>query len=194
MGDNDIYTIVFVCIIGLVAVMLFVGLLYIAVKVVECRRLLKRRKNFISQSNFCESEKNLLERLAERIYVIYYSYALHTTIYMFCNICGMLFTISTFVLSFSPANDYKVYSIAFLSMFFVIIIIYTKPQRRSTQYLLAWRKLTNAMNILLYGTLPLVDPSSTSFQPADVNEGKTHYIIKLMNDVENSFTADEDNI
>lgn len=186
----EVFTALFWSLITLSFIMLFIGIYYYFTKQSEQKKVLLARQAHINTLKLSNSEKAMLNELVSRTYVIYYSYVVETAIFMLCNIYGLLFTITTFIMSFAPAIDFKNYIISFLAIFFVIIIIYTRPQRRSTQYLHAWRILSACVHTVLYSC-----ESSHSKFPflRGTNLNLTMYIAEILHKVEVTFTADEDN-
>ncbi|MEN6418774.1 MAG: hypothetical protein ABFC73_07610 [Clostridiaceae bacterium] len=190
MKDIAVFTALFWSLITLSLIMMLIGIYYYFKKRAEQKKIMFARKEHIKTLSLSASEKSILEELVSRTYVIYYSYVIETAIFMLCNIYGLLFTITTFIMSFSPTIDFKNYIISFLAIFFVIIIIYTRPQRRSTQYLHAWRILNHCVLTVLYTT-----ENTHTELPFLVGETNlSQYIAEILHKVEITFTADEDNI
>ncbi len=146
---------------------------YFFLKIHEHRSTRNKRRSNAEKAY--SDDKQFLQMITEHInrtFVFYYSYLVNTAMNMYCKIMGLLFSVASFSLQvlsdlcigeIRGMQTYRPFmglSISLLTVVFVIVIIYVKPQKRSAQYLHAWRKMNFQYNRLVIEYASIKEPNS----------------------------------
>ena len=124
--------------VGFTSVMIIFGVIYFFVKWYEHRKTRDRRIAACKHLGLDKVDEELFEDLANRTFVFYYSFVLQNIIGIICDLFSFVYSVVTFV---QIANDDANIIVSLFAILFVIMIIYLKPHRRSSQYLNAWRAM-----------------------------------------------------
>lgn len=146
--------------------------LYFFLKIREHRSIRNTRRSNAEKDY--SDDKQFLQTITEHInrtFVFYYSYLVNTAMNMYCKIMSLLFSIASFSLQvlsdlcigeIRGMQSYRPFmglSVSLLTVVFVIVIIYVKPQKRSAQYLHAWRKMNFQYNRLVLEYSSIKEPN-----------------------------------
>jgi hypothetical protein len=182
-------SLVFLFVIIIAAAFILFSLLYLIIKPLEHRKIRRSRVAGCDNSALPEVFKIHFKNIADRTYVFYYSYCLQTIITLLCNLFSLVFSIATFLSIAVEQNDDTNYIVSMITIVIVAVTIYLRPQRRSSQYLHAYRKYNKHSQELLIAFL--------SLNPTDLEDVNNGY--KIMNDsveyshsIESLLTSDDD--
>lgn len=174
----------FICIFS--TLMIIAGVVYLSLKVSEHYTMRKKRIEACKKLNLQDVYEEQIVELVHRTYVLYYSYAIQNIIAILCDLCGLVFSVATFIMA-PESQSGKL--IALLAVIFVVIVIFVKPHRRSSQYLKAWRE----MDYLTVEALQKL-AGVTSVSPERVEEIAKilKYVAERRAKIERSISADEE--